>query len=75
MRPRYAIIAVIAFITFALVGNFLILDQVSDLVALAGASIFMLGPVIINGVMLVKHEYDLDQSAPPLQSLQMQSRN
>ena len=74
MRPRYAIIAVFSFVIFALVGNFLLLDRVSDIVALVGVSIFMLGPTIINAAVLVKHEHDLDQSVPPLRNLQTQNR-
>ena len=64
MRPRNALLSVFAFITVAIVGN-LFLDRFPDLFQVVMASVFLLGPMVINAVILIKHERDLDNSAPP----------
>ena len=64
MRPRTALISIISFVLIALVGNYVLLSRVDDLIGVAGASMFLLGPVGINAAILVKHEHDMDQSVP-----------
>ena len=72
MRPAKAVPAVIAFIVFAIAGNYLIeSNKIPDLLEIAGVIIFILGPMLINAVVLIKHERDLDNSAPPTQSLRI----
>jgi hypothetical protein len=62
MRPRTALIAVVSFALIGLIGNYAFLNRADDLIGLAGASIFLLSPVVINAAILVKHEHEMDQS-------------
>ena len=64
MRPAKALLALTGFIVFAVVGNFVIDNEtIPDLLEIAGAIIFILGPMLINAIVLIKHERDLDNSA------------
>ena len=63
MRPPKSWIALLGFIVFAIVGNFLLDNEtIPDLVEIAGGIIFLLGPMLINAIVLVNHERDLDKS-------------
>lgn len=65
MRPRQAFLSIAGFGLFAFTGNY-ILDhfQIPDIAAVAGAAVFMLGPLLVNAVLLIKHEHDFDKRAP-----------
>lgn len=62
MRPRTSLVLIVSFVLIGLIGNFVLLDRVDDLLGLAGALIFLLAPVCINAAILVKHEHDMDES-------------
>jgi hypothetical protein len=68
MRPRSAMPMVIAFLGAAILGN-LFLDRLSNLWQVGAVAIFMLSPMVLNGFVLVVHERDLDNSAPPRRAL------
>jgi len=62
MRPLKAVIALTGFIVFGVVGNFLVdSEKIPDLLEIMGAAIFLLGPMLINAIVLIKHERDIDQ--------------
>lgn len=65
MRPAKAVIALMAFIVFAVAANFIDSEKIPDLLEIVGGSIFLLGPMLINAIVLVKHERDLDNSYQP----------
>jgi len=65
MRPAKALPALTGWIILAVAANFLMDNEtIPDLLEMAGAAIFMLGPMLINAIVLIKHERDLDNSAP-----------
>ena len=68
MRLRNAVLTLSGFIVAAAVGNFF-LDRLPDFLQIVAATVFLLGPALINAIILVKHERDLDESAPPKQTL------
>ena len=65
MRLRNGILLLLAFVGMAVGGNYL-LDhyQISDMTAVAGASLFILAPMIINAFVLIRHERDMERSTP-----------
>lgn len=66
MRLPKGALLLLGFVLFALGGNYLLdHDQISGLVAVAGAALFIIAPVVINAVALVRHERDLERSTPP----------
>lgn len=70
MRLRNAIISISVFVVFAIIGNYLLTSgTIPDMFAMLGVIGFFLGPLVINGVVYVKHERDLDDSTPPKQAL------
>jgi hypothetical protein len=70
MRPAKAALALSGFVVFAIIGNFLLdSNWIPDILEITGATLFMLGPMLINAVVLIKHERDLDNSAPTSQAL------
>jgi DNA-directed RNA polymerase subunit RPC12/RpoP len=70
MRPRNAVIALAGFAVFGVVGNYVLeTGKAPDLLEVFGVIVFAIGPLLINGIVFVKHEHDLDNSAPPTQSL------
>lgn len=70
MRPQNAAIAASLFVIFALIGSYLSNSgKIPDLLEVAGAAVLFLGPMMINAIVLIKHESDLDNSAPSTQSL------
>ena len=70
MRPPKGVVALTAFIIIAAAGNYYLLDSeaVPDSLEIAVAAVLVLGPMLVNGILLVQHERDLDNSAPPTQS-------
>jgi hypothetical protein len=64
MRPRNAVLTLVGFIVAAITGNFF-LDTFPFLVQIVVGSALLLGPMLINAVILMKHERDLDESAQP----------
>jgi hypothetical protein len=63
MPLKRAVVAILGFALFAFVGNYLIDHSlIPDIAGLAGGVVFMLGPMLINAILLVKHEHDFDQS-------------
>jgi hypothetical protein len=68
MRPRNAALSLLGFIVAAIFGNFF-LDRFPDLVQIVIVIVFFFSPMLINAVILMKHERDLDDSAPPKQAL------
>lgn len=71
MRPPRALLLVMGFIILAVLANYLVFDSeaISDLLEVGVAAGLILGPMIVNGIVLMVHERDLDDSAPPTQSL------
>ena len=70
MRPRNALLALLGFVVFAVVGDYLLdSDKIPDILEIVGVLVFILGPMLINAIVLIKHEHDLDNSAPPTQVL------
>ena len=67
MRPPKSFLALVAFIVLAVAGNYYLLDSenIPDTLEIGLAIVFMLGPMVINAILLIKHERDLDNSAPP----------
>jgi hypothetical protein len=65
MRLRIAIPLLLGFIIVGFGGNYL-LDhyEIPGLTAVAGASVFVLAPLVINALILIRHERDLDNSTP-----------
>jgi hypothetical protein len=70
MKPRIAVIAISVFLVCLLVGNYVLLDRLSDIVQLVVVSIFLFAPAVINAAILAKHEHDIERSVPALRSLQ-----
>ena len=69
MRAPKAWIALIPFILFALAGQFLIdAEKIPDMLEIAGGAVLLLGPMLINAIVLIKHERDLDNSASQAQA-------
>jgi uncharacterized paraquat-inducible protein A len=62
MRPAAAVPWLSVFVAAAVAGYFF-LDRLPDMVQVAAASAFILGPMLVNAVVLVKHESSLDNSA------------
>jgi hypothetical protein len=70
MRPRNASLWLSGFVVFAVVGNYLLdSDKIPDMLEIVGVLVLILGPMLINGIVLIRHERDLDNSAPPTQVL------
>ncbi|HWN09059.1 MAG TPA: hypothetical protein VNO50_07275 [Pyrinomonadaceae bacterium] len=71
MRPPRALLALVVFIILAVLANYFLLDSeaIPDLLEIAVAGVLILGPMIINGIVLMVQERDLDDSAPPTQTL------
>jgi hypothetical protein len=65
MRLRTAVLLLLGFILVGFGGNYL-LDhyEIPGLTAIAGASVFILAPLVINAIVLIRHERDLDNSTP-----------
>src|SRR5437763_5599903 len=65
MRLRSGIMLLVGFVLISLGGNYL-LDhyQISDMTAVAGVSAFALTPMVINALMLIRHERDMERSTP-----------
>jgi DNA-directed RNA polymerase subunit RPC12/RpoP len=68
MRPRNAVLSLVGFIVVAIIGNYF-LDRFPDLFQIVIVIVFVFSPMLINAVILMKHERDLDDSAPPKQAL------
>lgn len=70
MRLARAVPALLAFIVVVVVTNFFLdSEAIPDLVEIAIGSVILLGPMLINAIVLMKHERDLDDSAPPTRAL------
>jgi hypothetical protein len=69
MRPAYGVLWLAAFAAAAVAGNFY-LESLPDTLQVALASAFILGPMLVNAVVLVNHERGLDNSAPPEMTLE-----
>ena len=70
MRLQNAVISISGFVVVGIVGNYLLTNgTIPDMFEMLGVIVFFLGPLLINGVVYVKHERDLDDSAPPKQAL------
>lgn len=70
MRPAKAVPTLLAFIAAVVIGNFFVdSEAIPDLVEVAIGGVILLGPMLINAIVLIKHERDLDDSTPPIQSL------
>ena len=70
MRLRNALISLSGFIVLVAVGNYLLdNDKTPFLLEIFAGIVFILGPMIINAIVLIVHERDLDNSAPPTQAL------
>ena len=67
MRPRNAVLSLLGFIVVAVIGNYF-LDRFPDLFQIALVIVFGFSPMLINAVILIKHERDLDGSAPTKQA-------
>jgi hypothetical protein len=66
MRPPNSVFALTGFILFVVAGQFLLdNERIPDLFEIALAAVFILGPMLINAILLIKHERDLDNSADP----------
>lgn len=65
MRPRNAVLSILGFIVAAFIGNY-ILDTLPDLLQIVIVIVFIFSPMLVNAIILMKHERDLDNSAPPL---------
>jgi hypothetical protein len=64
MRPMNSVYAMAAVIVFVVAGQFLFdNERIPDIFEVALAAIFILGPMVINAISLIKHERDLDNSA------------
>ena len=63
MRPAYGVPWLLAFAAAAVAGNFY-LELLPDALQIAAASAFILGPMVVNAVVLVNHEQGIDNSAP-----------
>jgi len=74
MRLARAAIALSGFLVFAILVNFLIgSNQIPDILEIILVSVILLGPMLINAIVLIKHERDLDNSASPAQVISSQS--
>ncbi|HEX6183959.1 MAG TPA: hypothetical protein VFZ44_08790 [Pyrinomonadaceae bacterium] len=69
MRPAAAILSLSAFAAAAVAGYFFI-DSLPDTLQIVAASAFILGPMLVNAVVLIIHERGLDQSSPNGQMLE-----
>ena len=67
MRPRNAVLILLGFIVAAFIGNY-ILDRLPDLLQIVIVIVFIFSPMLVNAIILMKHERDLDNSAPPRQA-------
>lgn len=67
MRPKRAAIALSVFVVLILGSYLLIKDQIPDLVGMGYAILIILGPMILNAIVFIKHERDLAESIPPAQ--------
>ena len=65
MRLRTAIPLLLGFILVGFGGNYL-LDhyEIPGLTAVAGASVFLLAPMVINAIVLIRRDSALDNSTP-----------
>ena len=63
MRPLYGVTWLAAFAAASVAGNFF-LEALPDVVQIALAGAFLLGPMVVNGVVLVVHERGIDNSSP-----------
>src|SRR5215218_346128 len=62
MRPAKAALVFAGFVVLAIAGSFLFEnEQIPDIVEIILASILMLGPMLINAIVLIKHERDIDR--------------
>ena len=53
-----------------MVGNYLLdSEKIPDILEIVGVLVLILGPMLINAIVLIRHERDLDNSAPPTQVL------
>ena len=70
MRPPRSVLALIGFLTLVILSNLFVLNSevVPDMLEMVVAGVLLLGPMLINAILLVKHERDLDNSAPPIQA-------
>jgi hypothetical protein len=68
MRPRNAVLSLVGFIVVSIIGNYF-LDRFPDLFQIVMVFVFVFSPMLVNAVILMKHERDLDDSAPPKQAL------
>lgn len=66
MRPAYALPCLAGFAAAAVAGNFY-LESLPDTLQIVLAIAFLLGPMLVNAVVLVSHERGLDNSAPDAQ--------
>lgn len=64
MRPARAALWLAAFAAAAVAGS-LFLDRLPDTLQVALVSVFALGPMLVNAVVLINHERSLDKSSPP----------
>lgn len=65
MRAPQAWIVLGVFIALEVGTYFLDSEKIPDMLELAGVSLLLLGPMLINAIVLIKHERDLDNSAAP----------
>lgn len=63
MRPAYALPCLAGFAAAAVAGNFY-LESLPDTLQIVLAVAFILGPMLVNAVVLVNHERGLADSAP-----------
>jgi hypothetical protein len=64
MRPGRGVPCLLAFAAATVAGSFFI-ERLPDMVQVTLVSAFILGPMLVNGVVLVNHERSIDNSAPP----------
>jgi len=67
MRPPRALLSLVVFTILAVLANYFLLNSeaIPDLLEIAVVSMLVLGPTIINGIVLMVHERARDDSVPP----------